>query len=137
MVDMTDSQPDTQQTSLPAGQQTGPDTAVGPVATACCGGGVSRLDADDAVDLASRLTALADPVRLHILSIIASSATGEVCACDFVEPIGRSQPTVSHHLRVLADAGLVVGDKRGRWVWYRVADDEIERVVRTLGEAIR
>lgn len=85
--------------------------------------------------LAARLAALADPVRLQMLSIIASSDSGEVCACDFVGPIDKSQPTVSHHLRVLSDAGLVSGEKRGRWVWYRLAPDGIDGVVTTLGEA--
>ncbi|NND75270.1 MAG: helix-turn-helix transcriptional regulator [Ilumatobacter sp.] len=104
---------------------------------ACCGGGVSRLDSDQAGELASRLTALADPVRLQMLSIISSSDRREVCACDFVGPIGRSQPTVSHHLKVLSEAGLVTGEKRGRWVWYRVAPDAVDAVVNTLGEALR
>lgn len=98
---------------------------------------MSRLDTADATELAARLAALADPVRLQMLSIISSSDTGEVCACDFVGPIEKSQPTVSHHLRVLADAGLVQGDKRGRWVWYRVAPDAIDGIVQTLGEAMR
>lgn len=106
-------------------------------AGACCGGGVSRLDTDDAAELAARLAALADPVRLQMLSIISSSQTGEVCACDFVGPIDKTQPTISHHLRVLADAGLVQGDKRGRWVWYRIAPGAIDGIVRTLGEALR
>lgn len=103
----------------------------------CCGGGVSRLDTDGATDLAARLAALADPVRLQMLSIMASSNSGEVCACDFVGPIDRSQPTISHHLRVLSEAGLALGEKRGRWIWYRVAPDAIDAIVRTLDEAMR
>jgi len=88
-------------------------------AAGCC---VSVLAAplgeDEAAELARGFHALADPVRLQVLSILASSADGEVCVCDFVVPVGRSQPTVSHHLRILSEAGLVQGDRRGRWVWY-------------------
>ena len=76
------------------------------------------LDTADATKLASGFSALADPVRLRVLSILAASPDGEVCVCDFVEPLAKSQPTVSHHLRVLSEAGLVQGDRRGKWVWY-------------------
>ena len=72
--------------------------------------------------------ALADPARLRLLSLIASQEAGEVCACDLVEPLGRSQPTVSHHLKVLFEAGLVSKDKRGTWVWYRVVPAQLERL---------
>jgi ArsR family transcriptional regulator len=76
------------------------------------------LDAEEAASLASGFTALADPVRLRVLSLLAAAPEGEVCVCDFVEPLGKSQPTISHHLKVLGDAGLVHGDRRGKWVWY-------------------
>ncbi len=78
------------------------------------------LDPDAAVPLAAAFAALADPARLRLLSLIAAQPTGEVCACDLVEPLGKSQPTVSHHLKVLYEAGLVDREKRGMWVWYRV-----------------
>ena len=76
------------------------------------------LDTVDAAELASGFSALADPVRLRVLSILAASPEGEVCVCDFVEPLAKSQPTVSHHLKILSEAGLVQGDRRGKWVWY-------------------
>lgn len=76
------------------------------------------LDADGAGELARGFQALADPVRLRVLSILAAAPGGEVCVCDFVGPLGKSQPTVSHHLKILAEAGLVHGDRRGKWVWY-------------------
>ena len=79
----------------------------------------SPLSQDRAVDLARDFAALADPVRLRLLSLIAATPAGEACVCELVEPLHRSQPTVSHHLRILAEAGLIVGEKRGRWVWYR------------------
>lgn len=78
----------------------------------------SPLDASQAAELAHGFTALADPVRLRVLSILAAAPEGEVCVCDFVEPLGKSQPTVSHHLKILSEVGLVHGDRRGKWVWY-------------------
>jgi len=89
------------------------------VADQCCASVLAApLDVDDAGELAGGFHALADPVRLRILSILASSSDGEVCVCDFVGPVGKSQPTVSHHLKILSEAGLVQGDRRGKWVWY-------------------
>jgi ArsR family transcriptional regulator len=79
---------------------------------------VAPLDERDAEDLAAAFAALADPVRLRILSMVADA--GECCACDLVAPLGKSQPTISHHTKVLADAGLIIGDKRGKWVWWSV-----------------
>ena len=76
------------------------------------------LDDDEAGQLARRFAALGDPVRLRLLSLLANDAAGAVCACDLVEPVGKSQPTVSHHLRVLREAGLVTSEKRGTNVWY-------------------
>ena len=85
----------------------------------------SVLAEDDAEELAAAFKVLADPVRLRILSLIAAQSGGEVCACELVEPLGRSQPTVSHHLKVLHDAGLVDREKRGSWVWYRVVPERL------------
>ena len=99
------------------------------------GNGVSRLNLDEAKTLADQLGAIADPARIQMLSIIATSATGEVCACDFVEPIGKSQPTISHHLKVLSNAGLVSGDKRGRWIWYRLNRNSIDGIISSLTSA--
>jgi ArsR family transcriptional regulator len=76
------------------------------------------LDAAEAAQLAKGFTALADPVRLRVLSILAAAPAGEVCVCDFVEPLGKSQPTISHHLKILSEAGLVSGERRTKWVWY-------------------
>jgi len=78
------------------------------------------LDQADAEDLAGRLKALADPARLRLLSMLLAAPGQEACTCDLVEPLGLSQPTVSHHLKVLAEAGIVESEKRGRWTWYRV-----------------
>lgn len=91
----------------------------------CCPIAAAPLDEADAGELARVFAALADPARLRLLSLLASAAGGEVCACDLVAPVGRSQPTVSHHLKVLSQAGLVTGDKRGRWVWYRAVPERL------------
>ncbi len=93
----------------------------------------SALAEPAAVELASVFKALADPVRLRLLSIVASAPTGEACACDLTEPVGRSQPTVSHHMSVLVDAGLVQREQRGRWAWYRVDAERLEQVRSLLG----
>ncbi len=88
-------------------------------AEACCPSVLAApLDAGPAATLAQGFAALADPIRLRLLSMLAAAPAGEVCVCDFVAPLARSQPTVSHHLKVLSDAGLVRGERRGRWVWY-------------------
>jgi ArsR family transcriptional regulator len=92
----------------------------------CCPAVLSTpLNEQRAERLAGVFAVLADPVRLRLLSLLASATGGEVCVCELVEPVGRSQPTVSHHLRVLGDAGLVQGEKRGRWVWYRVVPERL------------
>ena len=94
-------------------------THVATIDAECCPSVLAApLSEDDADRLARRFAALSDPVRLRLLSLIA--AADEVCACDLVEPVGRSQPTVSHHTKLLADAGLIVGEKRGRWTWWRL-----------------
>jgi ArsR family transcriptional regulator len=93
---------------------------------ACCSPvSVETLQAEQAEVLAQSFAALADPVRLLLLSYIASSDFEEVCACDLLEPSGRSQPTVSHHMKILAEAGLVTREKRGLWVWYRVVPERL------------
>jgi ArsR family transcriptional regulator, arsenate/arsenite/antimonite-responsive transcriptional repressor len=83
------------------------------------------LDATEAKQLALGFTALADPVRLQLLSILATAPDGEVCICDFVEPVGKSQPTVSHHMKILSDAGLVHGERRSKWVYYSLDREQL------------
>lgn len=99
----------------------------------CCPSVLSApLGADDAAELATGFSALADPVRLRVLSILAATPEGEVCVCDFVTPLGKSQPTISHHLKILADAGLVQGDRRGKWVWYSLNTDRLAELRATI-----
>jgi ArsR family transcriptional regulator len=90
----------------------------------CCPSVVAApLSEADAEDLASVFAALADPVRLRLLSLIAEA--GEVCSCDLLEPLGKSQPTISHHTKALADAGLIRGEKQGRWVWWSLVPERV------------
>ena len=99
---------------------------------ACCATGLQNpLDRDEAEQLARVLQAVADPGRLQLLSIIRSK--GEACACDLNEPLGLSQPTVSHHLKVLREAGLVESERRGTWVYYRARPETLAHVAALLG----
>ena len=94
---------------------------------ACCGSVRNDvLDSADAETLARAFAALSDPIRLRMLSAIAAERGEEVCACDLVELSGRSQPTVSHHMKILVDAGLVTREKRGLWVWYRIEPSRLD-----------
>jgi ArsR family transcriptional regulator len=96
-------------------------------ATGCCAPVLEApLRESEAGELAHAFAALADPVRLRLLSLIAAS--GEVCACDLLAPLDRSQPTVSHHTKVLAEAGLITGEKRGRWVWWSIVPERLVEV---------
>src|ERR1700722_6227539 len=90
------------------------------------------LASDQAIDMAQGFAALADPVRVRLLSMLAAAPAGEVCVCDFVEPLGKSQPTISHHLKILGEAGLVHGDRRGKWVWYSLDHDRLAGLRRAL-----
>ena len=84
----------------------------------CCALGAGPIDAAEAEHLAQRLKALSDPTRLQLLSHVAARGCGSVCACDLTEPLGISQPTVSHHMKKLVDAGLLTREQKGRWAHY-------------------
>jgi ArsR family transcriptional regulator len=96
---------------------------------------VAPLSESDAEDLAKVFAALGDPVRLRLLSLIADA--GEICSCDLLEPLGKSQPTISHHTKALADAGLIAGEKQGRWVWWKIVPERLKAVRATLDPARR
>lgn len=103
---------------------------------ACCSSVLGApLERDAAHRLALGFSALGDPVRLRLLSLLASSVGGEVCVCDLIAPVGKSQGTVSHHLKILAEAGLVSGDRRGKWVWYSVVSDRLRELQGALDPA--
>jgi ArsR family transcriptional regulator len=90
------------------------------------------LDQDEAERLARVLRALADPARLRLLSLIARAPEGGICVCDITEPLGLSQPTVSHHLKVLYEAGLIDRERRGTWVYYWPIPGQLDVIARLL-----
>jgi ArsR family transcriptional regulator len=93
------------------------------------------LSAREAEELAPALAALGDAVRLRLLSIVA--AKGEVCSCNLEAPLQRSQPTISHHTRVLAEAGLITGERRGKWTWWRIVPERLSALSRLLGTPVQ
>lgn len=100
----------------------------------CCSPVLSDvLPGDEATRLAAAFRVLGDPARLRLLSLIGSRPAGEACGCELIEPLGLSQPTVSHHLKVLHEAGLLEREKRGTWVFYRVAPGPLA----ALGNALQ
>jgi ArsR family transcriptional regulator len=90
------------------------------------------LDADEAVTLAAAFKAVGDPTRLRLLSLIAAHDGGEACVCDLTSAFDLAGPTISHHLKVLREAGLVSGDRRGTWIYYRVRPDALAALSRVL-----
>ncbi len=97
--------------------------------TACCDP-ITReaISAENADNLARTLKALADPARIRLVSMVAAHEGGEACVCDLTEPLGLSQPTVSHHLRILVDAGFLTRSQRGTWAYYRLVPGSLETV---------
>ena len=90
-----------------------------PLADACCAPLLREpITASQAADLARLLKALADPTRLRLVSLVAARDGGEACVCDLTEPLGLTQPTISHHLKILVEAGIFTRDKRGVWAYY-------------------
>jgi ArsR family transcriptional regulator len=104
---------------------------------ACCSPVTgAALTAAEAERLAVLLKAMAEPTRLRLLSLVAAHEGGEACVCDLTEPVGLSQPTVSHHLKILVDAGLLTREKRGVWAYYRVAPERLEQVAQALSPGL-
>lgn len=105
----------------------------GSPAAACCAPLVREpLGAEDAAAFARTLKAIADPARLRLLSLVAAHEGGEACVCDLTEPLGLSQPTVSHHLKVLVDAGLLTREKRGVWAYFTLVPGALDAVADVL-----
>ncbi len=108
------------------------DASAGAAGDVCCAPLRSEsLSVTDAAELAHAFAALADPVRLRLFNLIAQA--GEACSCDFEAPLAKSQPTISHHTKILVEAGLIVGEKRGRWMWWRIVPERADALARALG----
>ena len=90
------------------------------------------MDVEDAQRLAWMFKALGDPTRVRLLSMIAAQSGGEACVCDLTEPVGLAQPTVSHHMKLLVDSGLVSRDQRGKWAYYRVNVAALDRIATAM-----
>jgi ArsR family transcriptional regulator len=101
---------------------------------ACCPNGLGTpIDRTTAEELARLLKAVADPARLQLLALIRSSEGCQACVCDLTESVGLAQPTVSHHLRILVEAGILTREKRGYWAWYSVVPDRLAELGAVLG----
>jgi ArsR family transcriptional regulator, arsenate/arsenite/antimonite-responsive transcriptional repressor len=97
-----------------------------PLADACCAPLLREpITASQAADLARLLKALADPTRLRLVSLVAARDGGEACVCDLTEPLGLTQPTISHHLKILVEVGVFTRDKRGVWAYYSLVPEAL------------
>lgn len=100
----------------------------------CCSPPAGRvMDVGQAERLAAVLKAIAEPTRLRLISLVAAHEGAEACVCELTDPVGLSQPTVSHHLKVLMDAGLLAREQRGRWAYYRLIPDALQSLAQVLG----
>ncbi|GAA2174899.1 metalloregulator ArsR/SmtB family transcription factor [Agrococcus versicolor] len=107
-----------------------PATAV--IAACCSPTAEAALQPQQAEHLAASFKALGDPTRLRLLSLIASSEDGEACICDLTDPVGLSQGTVSHHMKILSSAGFITREQRGKWAYYAIADGALEHAASAL-----
>ncbi|ONH55580.1 transcriptional regulator [Frankia sp. CcI49] len=112
-----------------------PDDLGGAIAACCTPLAAAPLSAADADRLAAVLKAIAVPTRLRLLSMIYAREGGEACVCELTEPLGLTQPTVSHHLKVLVDAGLITRDKRGVWAYFRPVPGAMNSLAAVFGPA--
>jgi ArsR family transcriptional regulator len=104
-----------------------------PLAGTCCAPLLREpITADQAAGLARMLKALADPTRLRLVSLVAGHDDGEACVCDLTEPLGLTQPTISHHLKILVGAGIFTRDKRGVWAYYALVPEALNALSAVL-----
>lgn len=108
-----------------------PELPVAPAAT-CCPLLREPLSVSQAADLARILKALADPTRLRLVSMVAAHDGGEACVCDLTDPLGLTQPTISHHVKVLVDAGILTREKRGKWAYYALVPAALDALSAVL-----
>lgn len=103
-------------------------TATAGATTACCGVLEAPLSRPDADRMATLLKAVADPARLQLLSLVRNAEGRQACVCDLTEAVGLSQPTVSHHLKVLTEAGLLTRERRGTWAWFTLVPERLQEI---------
>ncbi len=109
-----------------------------PLADPCCPPLLREpVTASQAADLARKLKALADPTRLRLVSMVAAHESGEACVCDLTGPLGLTQPTISHHLKILVEAGIFTRDKRGVWAYYALVPSALDALSAVLSTAAR
>jgi ArsR family transcriptional regulator len=119
--------------TVPAVQTSSPAIAQPSSAGVCCSPLLQEpITASQAADLAQLLKALADPTRLRLVSLVAAHEDGEACVCELTEPLGLTQPTISHHLKVLIDAGILTREKRGVWAYYTLVPGALDAVAAVL-----
>ena len=109
-----------------------------PLLTECCTPVVGEvIKPDEAATLAAGLKALSDPARLRLISLVAAHADLEACVCDLTEPVGLSQPTVSHHLKLLVEAGILSREQRGKWAYYKLVPDTLNTLAGLIASPSR
>lgn len=112
---------------------TPPSTIALPVLTECCSSVVGQVITPEAAEaVAAKLKALGDPTRLRLVSLVAAHEGQEACVCDLTEPVSLSQPTVSHHLKILVEAGILTREQRGKWAYYRLIPNTLADLARLI-----
>jgi ArsR family transcriptional regulator, arsenate/arsenite/antimonite-responsive transcriptional repressor len=118
---------------MPTTQLVSSDRPTLPVLTDCCAPVVRQvIKPDEAATLAAGFKALSDPARLRLISLVAAHADQEACVCDLTEPVGLSQPTVSHHLKLLVEVGILTREQRGKWAYYKLVPDTLDRLAGSI-----
>jgi ArsR family transcriptional regulator len=113
--------------SMPTAQLVPSDRSTLPLLADCCSPVVRQLiKPDEAVALAAGFKALSDPARLRLISLVAAHPDQEACVCDLTEPVGLSQPTISHHLKLLVEAGILSREQRGKWAYYKLVPETLD-----------
>ena len=109
-----------------------------PLLADCCAPIADQvMDPDEAARLAAGFKALSDPTRLRLISLVAAQRDKEACVCDLTEPVGLSQPTVSHHLKQLVDAGILSREQRGKWAYYRLVPETLDALAGLISSPSR
>jgi ArsR family transcriptional regulator, arsenate/arsenite/antimonite-responsive transcriptional repressor len=124
--------------SMSTAQLLTPDRPTLPLLADCCTPVVRQVIKPDEADvLAAGFKALSDPARLRLISLVAAHAGQEACVCDLTEPVGLSQPTVSHHLKLLVDAGILTREQRGKWAYYKLVPDTLNTLAGLIASPSR